>query len=380
MPDTNFAKGLAGVIATESKICTIDGDEGLLSYRGYSIQDLAANSNFAESAYLLLFGNLPSESELADFSAKLEARREIRPEIIDGLRLLPADTHPMVALQQAVAAHGSFDAAPGGEIGPAIERSIDLIARFPTMVAARARLAAGQEPIAPRQDLGHGQNFLYMLSGEVPDTERGDIFDDCLILHMEHSLNASTFTARVVSATLAPVDASVSAAVGALYGRLHGGANERVLHMLTEIESAATAEAWLDDQLAVKRKIMGMGHRVYRAKDPRAHVLEAYLKHLADKAGGSEDYDKLKVIERKMSAIMEAKGKQIYPNVDYFSGSLYRVLDIDVSLFTPIFAIARVVGWCAHILEQWEDNRIYRPRAAYTGEHNRTWAPVSERG
>ena len=286
----------------------------------------------------------------------------------------------MVALQQAVAAHGAFDPAAGGEIDTAVERSIDLIARFPTMVAARARIAAGKEPIAPRSDLGHGQNFLYMLSGEVPDTERGDIFDDCLVLHMEHSLNASTFTARVVSATLAPVDASVSAAVGALYGRLHGGANERVLHMLTEIESAATAEAWLDEQLAVKRKIMGMGHRVYRAKDPRAHVLEGYLTQLAKKSGGSEDYDKLKVIERKMTAFMEAKGKRIYPNVDYFSGSLYRVLDIDVSLFTPIFAIARVVGWCSHILEQWEDNRIYRPRAAYTGEHGRTWQPVEERG
>lgn len=378
MTETTYAKGLAGVIAAESSICKIDGDAGYLRYRGYSIQDLAENSNFAESAYLLLRGALPSESELDAFATALRERRACPAFVLDTLKALPADTHPMIALQAAVAAHGAVEPVAAGHNEENVQRAITLIARFPTIVAAWQRIRSGQEAIAPRQDLGHGQNFLYMLTGEAPDEETGHIFDVCLILHMEHSFNASTFTGRVVASTEAPMDASVAAAVGALYGPLHGGANERVLHMLERVPHGAET-AWLSDALANKVKIMGMGHRVYRAKDPRAFVLEGFVRKIAEKTGGSANYDKLLAIESEMARIMESKGKKIYPNVDYFSGTLYQMLGIPTALFTPIFAVARVVGWTSHILEQWEDNRIFRPRALYTGADEAKWAGFDAR-
>lgn len=379
MAETTYAKGLEGVIAAESRICKIDGAEGLLSYRGYTIGDLAEHSNFEESAWLLLFGQLPSEAELKGFSDKLSGLRDVDASILDTLKALPKDTHPMVALQAAVAAHGAINPVAGGPSDGSTERAIELIARFPTMVAAWARIRKGHEPIAPRKDLGHGQNFLYMIDGEVPDEETGHIFDVCLILHMEHSFNASTFAGRVIASTLAPMDACVSGAVGALYGPLHGGANEGVLKMLQEVPSAAEAPAWVDNALATKRKIMGMGHRVYKAKDPRSFVLEGFLQRIAEKKGDTSGYDTLKAIEKRMNEVMQEKGKQVYPNVDFFSGSLYQLLGIEVEEFTPIFAIARVVGWTAHILEQWEENRIFRPRALYVGEQNLSWKPFAER-
>lgn len=379
MTEATFAKGLAGVIAASSKICKINGEEGLLSYRGYTIQDLAENSNFGEAAYLLLYGKLPTEAELSEFNGKLTEYRAVSDAVIGTLKALPKDTHPMVALQAAVAAHGSDGAPAAGNTPENFDRAIQLISRFPTMVAAWQRISQGEEPLAPRAELAHGQNFLYMLTGEAPDDETGHIFDVCLVLHMEHSFNASTFTGRVIASTEAPLDASVSGAVGALYGPLHGGANERVLHMLDEVESADVAEAWLMDALANKRKVMGMGHRVYKAKDPRAFVLEGFLDRIAEKKGGSENFKKLKVIEKIMNREMEAKGKQIYPNVDFFSGSLYQMLGIPTELFTPIFAIGRVVGWTAHILEQWEDNRIFRPRALYDGDTDMKWAGFDAR-
>ncbi len=378
MPEATYAKGLAGVIAAESSICTIDGEAGLLSYRGYTIQDLGQNSNFGESAYLLLHGDLPTRAQLDAFEAKLASYRELDPSLYGVLRALDPSTHPMIALQAVVAAHGGIDPVPAAHDEANFVRAMQLIARFPTMIAAWQRIKAGLEPVAPRSDLGHGQNFLYMLSGEAPDAETGHIFDVCLILHMEHGFNASTFTGRVTASTLAPMDAAVAAAVGSLYGPLHGGANEAVLDTLAGIESAAVAEAWVMEALAAKKKIMGMGHRVYKAKDPRSHVLEGFLARLAEKTGGNENYRKLKVIEQVMAREVGHKG--IWPNVDFFSGSLYELLDIPVELFTPIFGIARVVGWTAHILEQLEDNRIYRPDALYTGKHDRVWGPIEARG
>lgn len=379
MSQPTYAKGLEGVIADESKICYIDGEAGLLSYRGYSIVDLAKNSNFGETAWLLLFGKLPKQTELDAFNERLTAARKLDPVVINVLKALPKSTHPMVALQTAVAAHGSLSSVEGGPGKENVDRAIDLIGAVPTMVAAWARLRTGKDVIDPRPELGHGQNFLYMINGEAPDDETGHIFDICLILHMEHSFNASTFSGRVVASTLAPLDASVSAAVGALYGPLHGGANEAVLKMLEEVPSAKEAPAWLDKALAEKRKIMGMGHRVYRAKDPRSIVLEKYLKRLAEKKGDTSKYDTLKAIENHMAEVMEAKGKKIYPNVDFFSGSLYNLLGIEPSEFTPIFAVARVVGWVSHIIEQWEDNRIFRPKALYVGESDLKWKPINER-
>ena len=377
---TEYAKGLAGVIAAESSICLIDGTVGSLRYRGIGIDDLAANSSFSESAFLLLHGKLPSRSELGAFDEKLRGYRAVDSSIISVLRGLPTDTHPMIALQTAVAAHGGVDgpvAAAHNEEN--FDRAMKIIARFPTIVAAWDRIRKGNDPIAARSDLGHGQNFLYMLSGETPDEETGHIFDVCLILHMEHSFNASTFTGRVVASTQAPLDASIAAAVGALYGPLHGGANERVLAMLDDVPAGDGAKDWLLSALASKRKIMGMGHRVYQAKDPRAFVLEGFLARIVEKSGRRDNYDKLKTVENAMREEMERKGKKIYPNVDYFSGSLYENLGISTELFTPIFAIARVVGWAAHILEQWEDNRIFRPRALYTGPETAEWVDFDAR-
>ena len=377
---TEYAKGLAGVIAAESSICLIDGAVGSLRYRGIGIEDLAANSSFSESAYLLLHGKLPSRAELGGFDEKLRGYRAVDSSIIAVLRGLSKDTHPMIALQAAIAAHGGIDSpVAAAHNAENFDRAMKIIARFPTIVAAWDRIRKGQDPIDARSDLGHGQNFLYMLSGETPDDETGHIFDVCLILHMEHSFNASTFTGRVVSSTQAPLDASIAAAVGALYGPLHGGANERVLAMLDEVPAGDAATGWLTDALAAKRKIMGMGHRVYQAKDPRAFVLEGFLKRIVEKSGRTENYDKLKAVETAMRTEMERKGKKIYPNVDYFSGSLYENLGISTELFTPIFAIARVVGWAAHILEQWEDNRIFRPRALYTGPETAEWVDFDQR-
>lgn len=379
MTETTYAKGLEGVIAAESAICRINGEQGLLSYRGYTIEDLAENSNFEESAWLLLKGKLPTAAELEAFTQQLVSLRALPDSVVNALRALERSTHPMIALQTAVAALGGIDPVPAGHNEANFVRAVQLIAQFPTIIAAWHRIANGDEPIAPRADLGHGQNFLYMMTGNPPDEETGHIFDVCLILHMEHGFNASTFTGRVISATLAPMEASVSGAVGSLYGPLHGGANEAVLFMLDEIESVETAEAWLLDALATKKKVMGMGHRVYKAKDPRSYILEAHLHRIAEKTGGNERYEKLKIIERTMALEMEKKGKPIYPNVDFFSGSLYELLGIPTILFTPIFALARIVGWTAHILEQWEDNRIYRPKSLYSGATDLRWVPTSDR-
>ncbi len=376
---TTFAKGLEGVIAAESKVCWIDGAVGELRYRGYAIQDLAENSTFSESAYLLLRGKLPTREELAAFDSQLNEYRSVDDSIINVLKALPAGTHPMIALQTALAAHGGLEPVPAGYTEANFDLAVKLIARVPTMVAAFQRISNGHEPLAPRADLGHGQNFLYMTTGEAPDEETGRIFDVGLILHMEHGFNASTFSARVVAATLVQMDSAISAGVGALYGPLHGGANEAVLKQLGEIESPDTAEAWVMNALETKTKIMGMGHRVYRAKDPRSKVFEGYLSRIAEKVGGSENYSKLKVIETTMAREMEKKQKAIYPNVDFFSGTLYEMLGIPPIMFTPIFAVARIVGWTAHVLEQWEDNRLYRPKSLYTGDKDVKWVDFDQR-
>lgn len=379
MSAVEYSKGLDGVIAAESKICDIDGDLGLLSYRGYTIEDLADNSTFAEVAWLLLYGKLPTASELSGFEDILKSKRTVDASILGVLSSLPKSTHPMIAIQTAIAAHGALSPVPSGRNQANFERALELIARFPTIVAAWHRISKGLAPLDPRSDLGHGQNFLYMVTGEVPSAERGRIFDVCLILHMEHSFNASTFTGRVVASTMAPMDASVSAAVGALYGPLHGGANEGALHMLAEVSSVEDGERYVLSELGAKRKIFGMGHRVYKAKDPRSYVLEKYLAQVAATNDPKQHYAKLKRIETAMRAEMEKTGKKIYPNVDFFSGALYELLGIEISLFTPIFAVARVAGWCAHILEQWEDNRIFRPECLYSGDSGKKWVPASER-
>jgi len=370
MKEQQYAKGLEGVIAAESKICKIDGAAGLLSYRGYRIEDLAEHCDFERVTYLLLNGTLPSKEEEARFRGRMRAQRPISKGVIAAIREFPRDAHPMDILQAMVLFVGAERHAAGaGNEADADDASQGehLIAQLATIVAAIYHIQRGSEIIAPRDDLGHGANFLYMLHGSAPSKIAGEVIDTCFTLHAEHGLNASTFAARVIVSTLASYYSSVSGAIGSLSGALHGGANEKVLQMVDEIGERARVDAWVDDALAQKRRIMGMGHRVYRTKDPRSYIIERLLGQLHKELPHHTDYTILKMIETRVGAYMRERGKPIYPNVDFFSGAAYRMLGIPTNLFTTLFAVARVAGWMAHINEQLEDNRIYRPKRLYTG-------------
>ena len=375
-----FAKGLEGVIAAESKICRIDGENGKLYYYGYPIGDLVEHTTFEETTYLLLYGELPDKAALDAFTKRMRSGRSIKDPVKEMIKSFPHDSHPMELLQ-AVISYLS------GYVEHKIKHSaycncrdtLHQIAQLPTVIANLHRTRQGLPFVDPREDLSHGANFLYMLRGEEPDPEEGAIMDDCLILHAEHSLNASTFTARVVASTLSTCYCSISAAIGALYGSLHGGANERVIEMVKKIGSKDKVEGWVNNALDRKEKIMGMGHRVYKAKDPRATIIEGYLEKLSQKTGDPSYSDILHEVERVFRERMEEKGKPIYPNVDFFSGAVYRLLGIPSILFTPVFAMARSAGWLAHILEQRQDNRIFRPKAMYIGEEGKSVPPLAER-
>ena len=380
MSDQTYAKGLEGVIAAESTICRIDGANGKLYYRGYSIQDLVEQCTFEEVTYLLLYDALPTPDQLAEFSGKMRASRELAPPILDMVRNFPKESHPMQLLQSVISYLSAY-------VEHVIQHSetcncrntLHQVVQMTSVVAAYQRLKEGGDYVPPRDDLSHGANFLYMMRGEEPDPLEGEIMDKCLILHAEHGFNASTFTARVVASTLSTCYCSISSAIGSLFGPLHGGANERVIDMVNAIGSKDKVKAWIDDALARKKKVMGMGHRVYKAMDPRAVVMEGFLEQLSEKRGDSHYHDILKEIQTVFRGIMEAKGKPIYPNVDFFSGAVYLLLGIPSILFTPIFAMARVSGWLAHILEQRSDNRIYRPKCLYVGPDERPLVSVEER-
>ena len=380
MAETTYAKGLEGVIAAESEICKIDGENGILYYLGYSIQDLVEHCTFEEVTYLLLYGDLPTREELAVFSAKMRNARELPGPVISMIRDFPKDAHPMELLQSVISYLSSY-VEHRIHHGPHCNcrDTLHQIAEIATVVATYQRFQEGKEYLAPRKDLSHGANFLYMLRGEEPDPFEGETMDKALIIHAEHSFNASTFTARVVASTMSTCYCSISAAVGALFGSLHGGANERVMQMVETIGSKEKAREWVNDALDKKQKIMGMGHRVYRAKDPRAIVIEDYLQKLSEMKGNATYYEILKEVEAAFRERMEEKEKPIYPNVDFFSGALYKLLGIPTILFTPVFAMARAAGWLSHILEQRVDNRIFRPKALYTGQEGRKLVPIEER-
>lgn len=368
MEAVQYAKGLEGVIAGESTICSINGELGQLNYRGYPIQQLAEKTTFEETTYLLLNGELPTPEEGLKFSAKMRAARDLSPEVLEMIRTFPRKSHPMELLQSVIAYLSAY-VEHTIHHGPTCKCTDTLhqVSQLASVVAAWERFRNGKEYVPPRKDLGHGANFLYMIRGTEPTKEEGIIMDSCLVMHAEHSFNASTFTARVVASTQSTCYASISAAIGALYGSLHGGANEKVLDMADEIGSKENVVPWLDKALAEKKKIMGMGHRVYKAKDPRSEIMEKYLDKLSEAAGDFKYRDILRTLEVETRKRMEAKGKPIYPNVDFYSGAVYKLLGLDKVLFTPIFAISRVSGWLAHILEQRQDNRIYRPKALYRG-------------
>jgi citrate synthase len=381
MADTTYAKGLEGVIAAESEICRIDGEKGKLYYMGYSIEDLARQASFEETTYLLLYGKLPTSPELEAFSKRMRASRDLDPNILEMVRRFPKRAHPMELLQSVIS-------YLSGYVQHRIQHSatcncrdtLHQVVQLASVVAAWQRFQEGKEYVPPRQDLSHGANFLYMLRGEEPDEYEGPVMDSCLVMHAEHGFNASTFTARVVASTLSTCYCSISAAIGSLYGSLHGGANEKAMAMVDAIGSADKAEKWVEEALAGKQKVMGMGHRVYKAKDPRAILMEEYLEELSRRKGDSTYLDILKTVEKAFRARMEEKGKPIYPNVDFFSGAVYSLLGIPPILFTPIFAISRVSGWLAHILEQRKDNRLYRPKSLYSGPDPREFVPQDRRG
>jgi citrate synthase len=376
-----YSKGLEGVIADETTICKIDGPRGKLCYRGYTIEDLARNSDFEEVTYLLLYEKLPTAAELAEWRTRMRASRDIPIEVQIMIRTFPANAHPMQLLQSVIAYLSVY-------IEHTIQHShlcncrdtLHQIVQMASVIATYHRFRQGKGYVQPNPNLSHGGSFLHMMRGKEPEEYEARIMDASLVLHAEHEFNASTFTARVVASTMSTCYCSIAAAIGALFGVLHGGANERVLDMVQEIGSPDGVRAWMDKAIEEKRKVPGMGHREYKVKDPRSFVMEEYLKELCERKNDWHHYEILKEIEKQFRERMEEKGKPLHPNVDFYSGAVYSLLGIPKILFTPVFAMARVSGWLAHILEQREHgNRIYRPESLYKGAQERQYVPVAQR-
>ncbi|GAA0600994.1 citrate synthase [Virgibacillus siamensis] len=367
-------KGLEGVVATQSSISSIIDDQ--LTYVGYTIDDLAENSSFEEVVYLLWNLKLPTKSELDKFKAELAANLELPEAVINHLRSYDLSTvHPMAALRTAISILGLYDdEADVMEPEANKRKAIRIQAKIATIVTAFARIRKGKDPVKPKKELGFAANFLYMLNGKEAEDVEVEAINKALVLHADHELNASTFTARVCVATLSDIYSGVTAAIGALKGPLHGGANERVMAMLTEIGEEENAIPYIKDKMANKEKIMGMGHRVYKNGDPRAKHLKRMSRELTETSGQSKWYNMSIKIE---DFVKEEKG--LPANVDFYSASVYHSLGIDHDLFTPIFATSRVSGWLAHILEQYDNNRLIRPRAEYVGPKTQAYTPIEER-
>lgn len=367
--------GLEDVVAANSQICELDGKLGKLTYYGVDIHDLAERSSFEETAYLLWHGVLPTKAQLEDVSAQLQAHRGLPAQIIEFMHLLPKTTTPMDVLRTSVSALSAFDPDDGDTSREAnIRRAIRLTAMFPTIITSWNHIRNGRQPVAPLPDHNHATNFLYMLKGEMPDEYSAHVLDVALILHADHELNASTFTARVTAGTLADMYAAVTSAIGALSGRLHGGANEQVIRMLMRIDKVEDAQDFIKGALERKERIMGFGHRVYRTDDPRATYLRRMSEELGKRSGDTRWYEMSRIIEQY---VKENKG--LYANVDFYSASVYYSLGVPIDLDTPIFASSRIAGWTSHILEQYSNNRLIRPRAEYVGPKNVTYVPVEKR-
>lgn len=367
--------GLRGVVAAQSSIGDVNGEQGILIYQGYDIHDLAEHSNFEEVVYLLWNGRLPNESELTELRAAIAANFEIPTAIVEMLKSFPKDADPMDVLRTSVSALDFYDAnGHATDRENATNSAVKLTAQIGTIVAAWDRIRNGKEVVAPDATLSIAENFLYMLRGEKPSADEARMFDICLILHADHELNASTFTTRVVSGTLAGMYGAVTAGIAALAGPLHGGANTAVMKMLIEIGDVDKIDGWLDTALAEKRKIMGIGHAVYKTEDPRATWLRKFSKSMADKTGESKWFEMSQKIEKTM---LDSKG--MYPNVDFYSASTYYLMGIALDMYTPIFALSRISGWTGHILEQYGNNKLIRPRAEYIGERDLKYVPIGER-
>ena len=366
--------GLRGIPVADTKISNIDGEQGKLIYRGYDILDLTKKSNFEEVAYLLLHDDLPTKEELKDFQAKLIEARWIPKQMQINMGNWRKDADPMDMLQAFVAALAGYYDEEFSNKDASYDRAINLIAKVPTIVASWQRIRNGLEIVDPDPDLSHAANFLYMMSGEKPDSEIEKIFDVCLILHADHTFNASTFAARQVASTRAHMYSAASAAIGALSGELHGGANYEVMRMLLDIGSEDKVEDWIKKRMDEGQRVMGMGHAVYRTYDPRAQVLKELSRKLAEKTGDPWFRITEKVEQTTIAEMKKRKGADIYPNVDLYSASVYYMLKIPMDLNTPIFAISRVSGWAAHIIEEKfaeaaPKPALYRPKAVYVGKY-----------
>jgi 2-methylcitrate synthase len=374
---THAPKGLEGVVATTSKICYIDGDNGVLAYGGIDIHELAEKSNFEETCFLLWHGRLPNAQELKDLRQRLGSERKMDPAVIDFLRSVPKNALPMDVLRTAVSALGLYDRDRAANDHDAnVSKAIRLTSQIAMIVAAFDRIRKGKNLVDPDPSLSHAANFLLLLNGEKPSETAERALDIALILHADHELNASTFAARVTAATLSDMHSAVTSAIGALKGPLHGGANEAVFHILEKIDaSGADPVEYVRDMLAKKQKVSGFGHRVYRTEDPRATHLRKMSEDLCRAHNEIKWFEMSHAIEKFVKA-----EKKLNANVDFYSASTYHVLGIDVDLFTPIFAVSRISGWTAHVIEQLDDNRLIRPRADYIGPaYPQHWIPVTQR-
>ncbi len=384
-----YLPGLAGVPATKSNISAIDGEKGILFYRGYPIEELAKHSTFEETILLLMNGELPKKDHLENFTQNLRTNRALKYHLLDLMKTLPESADPMLMLQTAVSSLGMFyqgsECLVDGDVDVCTDldyvnsATVKIIARMGTMVTAWKHIAKGYEPAPTRYDLNYAQSFLYMLTGKEPDPMLARILDVCLILHAEHTINASTFSVLVNGSTLSSPYSVISSAIGCLSGPLHGGANAKVLTMLEQVGSPANAVKFVDEQLRRRGKIWGMGHREYKTKDPRATILQGLITELREARGGDVNplFEVAEALEKACEERLAEKG--VYANVDFYSGLLYKEMGIPANQFTAIFAIARSAGWLAHWREQLKDNRIFRPTQIYTGKQQRCYVPMESR-
>jgi citrate synthase len=372
---TAATAGLRGVVAAQSKIGDVNGEEGILIYQGYNIHDLAEHSTFAETVFLLWNGRLPKADELDALQKEFRANYEVPAEVLEMMKHFPKTADPMDVLRTTVSALDFYD-KDGHNTSPeaAMKTAVKLTGQLPTIVAAWDRIRNGKDVVAPDTGLSIAENFLYMLRGEKPDAEEAKMLDICLILHADHELNASTFTTRVVAGTLADIYGAVTAGIAALAGPLHGGANTKVMESLLQIGEVENVEPWLDKKLENKQKVMGIGHAVYKTEDPRATWLRKFSKQMGEKTGNMKWFE----MSQKLENLMHEK-KGMYPNVDFYSASTYYMMGIPLDLYTPIFAISRIAGWTGHILEQYANNKLIRPRAEYVGERDLKYTPIEDR-
>jgi 2-methylcitrate synthase len=374
-PASEIKRGLEGVVVDTTAVSQVTSETSSLIYRGYPVQQLAEHCNFEEVAYLVLNGELPNRQQLEQFTQQERSQRVVDAKLIDFMRQFPSKAHPMDVIQTAISWLGMADPTTADTSAPAqMKQAINLLAKSPTIVAAAFRIRKGEQPISPRTDVSYSENFFHMCFGKIPQPQVVKAFDVSMILYAEHSFNASTFTARVITSTLSDLYSSITGAVGALKGPLHGGANEEVMHMLKEISEPAKARQWVLDALVSKRKIMGFGHRVYKHGDSRAPTMQKYGLQMAQVTGDTRWHDISAEVEKTM-----IEQKKIYPNLDFPAGPIYYLMGFDIDFFTPFFAMARIAGWSAHIIEQNASNRLIRPLSQYTGQAERKVVPMAQR-